>query len=99
MGTAPPVPLFKRGDGDSNGRVEITDAIAILSLLFLGGPPPACPDAADTDDSGSLDITDAVVILSYQFLGGPPPPAPGPETCGVDALPEDPDLGCVEGCP
>ena len=82
---------FVRGDVDSVDGINLTDGIVILNFLFLGGPPPACIDAADTDDSGVLDITDGIIIFSWLFLGGDPPrePMPSataylPEDCGLD---------------
>ncbi len=80
-------PVFKRADADGNGSIDLTDPIALLAYLFLGGENPSCPDAADADDSGTLDLTDAVVSLSWQFLGGPAPPEPGPMICGPDSTP------------
>lgn len=84
---------FLRGDADSSGEVDITDAIFVLGHLFLGSRSPTCLDAADADDSGVIDITDAISVLSWLFLGGAAPPAPGPETCGPD--PTEDALSCV----
>jgi len=89
-----------RGDTDQNNLLQLTDAVQILSFLFLGTPTkvPDCLDAADADDNGLVQLTDAVRILAFLFLGGPPPapPGPPPEACGVDST-EDPDgdLGCL----
>jgi len=78
--------LFVRGDGNLDGRIDITDAIAALEFLFLGGSGLACLDAADGNDDGLLDISDPVGILGFLFLGGPPPappyPKPGPDPTG-----------------
>jgi len=87
---------FKRGDADGNQSVELTDAVYLLSYLFLGGPRLSCEDAGDFDDSGSLELTDAVVSLAYLFLGGPPSPAPGPKACGPD--PTGDPLTCNTPC-
>jgi hypothetical protein len=87
---------FRRGDVDSNGVVEITDAVKLLGYLFLGGGTPECLEAGDTDNSGTIDITDAVTNLGYQFLGQAPPVAPGPLVCGQD--PSAPMLGCQKFC-
>ena len=76
--------FFRRGDADSNGSVNVTDAIFTLNSLFLGGPAPGCPDAADADDDGALQVTDAIYLLNGMFLGGPQPPAPGAAACGSD---------------
>ena len=70
---------FVRGDANADGRIEITNAIVILTHLFLGGTQPRCLDALDVNDTGSLDITDAIYLLGHLFLGtkAPPPPYPG----------------------
>jgi hypothetical protein len=86
----PSSPLFKRGDVDLNGVIDLTDPVALLSYLFLGTPASECFDAADVDDSGDLTLTDAIVSLTWQFLGGPPPPAPGPAGCGPDPTKAEP---------
>jgi hypothetical protein len=95
----PPAPTeqFKRGDADTNKDVNITDAVRVLNVLFLGIGVLPCLDAADADDSGSVDITDAVRILNVLFLGLGTIPAPGAGTCGVDPT-EDDLLPCVYQC-
>jgi len=75
--------IFRRGDTNADGSVNIADAIATLSFLFAGGPAPVCPDAADGNDDGSLNIADAISTLSYLFGGGTMPD-PGASTCGSD---------------
>jgi PKD repeat protein len=77
---------FHRGDADSNGQLQLTDAIRILGVLFLGQGSISCMDAADADDNGSLQLTDAIRILGVLFLGQGVIPAPGPtsEPCGGD---------------
>jgi PKD repeat protein len=77
-------PVFRRGDANADGKVDISDAIAILGYLFGGGDGPACLDAADANDDGKVDISDAIYLLAHLFLGGPAPPAPGPIACGGD---------------
>jgi hypothetical protein len=80
----PPASLFRRGDVDGDGTMDLADPVLVLSRLFLGSGPLLCEDAADADDSGTLELTDPVFILSRLFLGGPPPLPPGPEKCGQD---------------
>jgi hypothetical protein len=84
-------PEFQRADSDANGALEITDAVYILSYLFLGEEPPPCLDAADANDDGALNVADPIWILLFLFSGGPPPPPPH-GACGED-LTED-ALGC-----
>ena len=89
----PPAVEFIRGDADSDGTLNLTDAVYALSFLFLGGTIPICEDAADVDDLGSIELTDAVYLLNQMFLGGAAPPAPYP------LAREDPTedaLGCRE---
>jgi hypothetical protein len=82
---------FRRGDANSDARVDLSDAVSTLNALFLGRGEIGCRDASDANDDGSLDLTDAVSTLLYLFLHGSPPPAPGLE-CGRDL--SDDELGC-----
>lgn len=83
--------LFTRGDANRDGRVDISDAIAILNYLFLGGPM-FCVDTADVDDETGTNVTDPIFLLRHLFMGGPPPPPPFPEK-GLDPTDDD-GLGC-----
>ncbi|MBI4606902.1 MAG: hypothetical protein HY721_33480 [Planctomycetes bacterium] len=80
---------FRRADANAADKVGLSDAVYTLGWLFLGGPPPACPDAADANDDGQIGLSDTIFTLGWLFLGGPAPPAPGPEACGQDATPGD----------
>ena len=87
----PAGPRFVRGDGNSDGSINLTDGVIPLLYLFSGGDAPLCLDAADTNDTGNIEITDAIIIFSWLFSGGAPPASPTPssagylqEDCGVD---------------
>lgn len=85
----PPYPrLFLRGDVDSNGKIELTDAVRTLNYLFTGGTIPDCIDSADVNDTGKVDISSAVAILSYLFTGGGQPSVPFPSK-GLDPTPDN----------
>src|SRR5262245_11431490 len=71
-----PDPLFRRGDSNADGALNLTDAISTLNHLFIAGPAVPCEDAADADDDGRLNLTDAVYSLNHLFIAGPPPPEP-----------------------
>ncbi len=73
---------FLRGDCNGEGRVDISDAVAILNALFQGGSRGDCWSACDSDASGAVDITDAVYLLRWMG-GATPPPSPFPR-CGWD---------------
>jgi hypothetical protein len=80
-------PLFKRGDADASGEVDISDAVLVLVHLFEGGPAPSCPDGADANDDGKIDLGDPVATLFFLFAAGTlPPPSPG---AGPDPTPDD----------
>jgi hypothetical protein len=89
--------LFRRGDADDNGRLDISDPVFLLGWLFLGGRRPACLDAADIDDSGDLNINDPVFLLEYLYLGGLPPPEPF-SACGQDPNPDARDCQSFAAC-
>jgi len=84
---------LQRGDADQNDLLQLTDAVQILSYLFLGSPTRVeeCFDVADADDNGLVQLTDAVRILGYLFLGNAPPAPPGPPpgSCGPDPTDDD----------
>ncbi len=85
----PPKTAFLRGDANGDRAADISDAVAILGYLFLGGEiEGGCLKSADSDDSGTIDITDGVHLLGFLFLGGKevPPPAAG---CGEDPTADD----------
>jgi PKD repeat protein len=98
-----PGPEFMRADANSDGAVDISDGVFILSYLFVGGPAPTCLDTADADDSAEaassegINITDAVYVLNHLFLGGFSPPAPYPG-CGVDPTEDVVDCAAYAAC-
>jgi hypothetical protein len=86
------VESFLRGNVTSDARVDISDPIALLNHLFLGGGAPGCLDAADANDDGKIDVSDPAAILNSLFQGGGPLPAPSPEA-GIDPTPDE--LDCI----
>ncbi len=77
-------PRFRRGDVNSDGIIDLADALAELSYLFRSGETPVCLKAADADDDGRLNVSDAITILLHLFRGAGPLPQPG-VACGVDS--------------
>ena len=90
--TAAESTLFRRGDSNADGVVDISDAIAVLHFLFSGGAEVSCADAADANDDGKVDLSDSVYDLLHLFAGGAVPPDPG-SRCGADPSPDD--LACT----
>lgn len=79
--------LFRRGDVNADGSVNITDPVILFLYLFQAGTV-GCADAADSNDDGSLNISDAVFLLNYLFRDGDVPPPPF-EELGEDPEPAD----------
>ncbi|MBI4583994.1 MAG: protein kinase [Planctomycetes bacterium] len=86
---------FRRGDADSSGAVELSDAVFTLRVLFLGEGSLACGDAADSNDDGAIDLSDCISTLGHLILGAGPMPAPGAERCGPDPTAAGDALGCA----
>lgn len=64
------------GDADGNGLITISDAVFLISYIFVGGtaPNPICH--GDADGTGIITISDAVFLINYIFGGGPTPHCP-----------------------
>jgi hypothetical protein len=84
---------FIRCDCNGDGKIDISDAVAILNHRFLGGPPCRCPEAEDCNDDDARDVSDPISLLAHLFLASgrlPPPPFPDPgvdpraPVCGLD---------------
>jgi len=85
---------FLRGDVDQSGDLQLTDAVAIFSYLFLGDREPGCLAAADPDGTGQINLTSGVFLLQFLFVGGEVPQAPFPQ-CARSSAPTDLELGCA----
>ncbi len=57
------------GDSNSDGAVNLSDAINILRYLFVDmyDPGIACLKTSDANNDGKVNLADAVKILSYLF--------------------------------
>ena len=86
-------PRFVRGDANGDGNVNISDAVAILNHLYLGGPAE-CLEAMDADRSRRVDISDPIVLIRRLILGGRAPQPPYPD-CG-HFVSFRPQLSCEE---
>ncbi|MEM7164580.1 MAG: hypothetical protein AAF581_03910 [Planctomycetota bacterium] len=85
----------RRGDCNSDGNMNLADAITLLNHLFPATPPAPplpCHDACDGNDDGQLDLADAIAMLTALFPQ-PTGPAPMLGDCAVDATADA--LGCA----
>src|SRR5207249_1199038 len=80
----PGFPALENGDTNGDWGIDLSDAVYLLSFLYLGGPGPVpfecgteTPMGRNGDANGDreLDISDAVSILAYLFGGGSEPVA------------------------
>jgi hypothetical protein len=88
---------FLRGNVNGDGKVDLSDGLALLGFLFLSGVEPPCMLAADTNSDSTFNISDAVFLLNHLFRGGPGPAAPYPE-CGFQTVPSSFDCDGSTGC-
>ena len=96
---ARPVPGFVRGDSNTDGRTDLSDAIRTLIYLFDQEAllePVVCLDAMDSNDDSLLDLSDPVHTLTWMFSGATTMAEPFP-SCGFDPTPDV--LHCEEFAP
>ena len=86
---------FHRGDPNSDGDTDVSDAIATFGYLF-GDKALTCLDSADSNGDGATELSDGIFLINFIFLDGKDPPAPGPTAmdCGTN----DPLQTEVQGC-
>ena len=82
------LPLFIRGDANGDLKLDISDALTVFDVLFLGKGKIPCDDAADSNDDGKLDITDGIKILGFLFTGDKLPPGTKPGQPQTDDTPD-----------
>jgi len=79
-------PSFSRGNCNGDGRVDISDAIAIVGYLFAGAITPPCLAGCDIDADGDVIVTDAIALLNSLFDPvGFAIPSPTPQECRPSA--------------
>jgi hypothetical protein len=61
---------FTCGDANSDGDVNVSDAVYIINYVFVGGDPPNPLAAGDVNCDGTCNVSDAVWIINYVFVGG-----------------------------
>jgi hypothetical protein len=82
---------FVRCDANGDQDPDLSDAVEMISILFLesGGRP--CEEG-DCNDDADFNVADPVYLLNYLFNGGSEPQPPFPDL-GGDPAPAFP-VGC-----
>ncbi|HVP06842.1 MAG TPA: dockerin type I repeat-containing protein [Candidatus Acidoferrum sp.] len=69
--------IFKLGDVDTMGAVDIGDLEALVAFLYTGVPSPQpVVAAADVNCDGTVDVSDIQYLVDYLFTTGPAPQCP-----------------------
>ncbi|NIP44455.1 MAG: choice-of-anchor D domain-containing protein, partial [candidate division Zixibacteria bacterium] len=64
---------FLCGDATNDQAVNVSDAVAIVNFVFVGGDPPVPYESGDANCDGTVNVSDAVHIINYVFVGGSAP--------------------------
>jgi hypothetical protein len=64
------------GDANSDGQLNIGDAVFLINFVFSGGPAPDPIGAGDANCDGEPNVGDAVYLINYVFNDGPEPCCP-----------------------
>jgi hypothetical protein len=65
--------IFRAGDTDADGRVDIVDVVYLINYIFINGPAPFPLKAGEVNLDGMIDIEDVVYLINYLFINGPAP--------------------------
>ncbi len=65
--------IFKRGDTNHDGVIDILDAIYLAKYLIKSGPPPYPKESGDANSNSKINLADVIYIVKYLFLAGPAP--------------------------
>ncbi|MDD4052372.1 MAG: M6 family metalloprotease domain-containing protein, partial [candidate division Zixibacteria bacterium] len=61
------------GDANSDGKVNVGDAVFIITYVFRGGPAPNPLAVGDVNGDCKINVGDAVYLITYLFRSGTPP--------------------------
>ncbi len=66
-------PIYICGDANSDGTVNVSDAVYVINYVFVGGNAPDPLAAGEANCDASVNVSDAVYIINYVFVGGSAP--------------------------
>lgn len=62
--------VFRCGDVDGSGTIDLSDAVGLLQYLFAGGGSPLDLHSGDVNCDNRVNLTDAVYLIHFVFSGG-----------------------------
>ena len=65
--------IYRNGDGNSDGGINVGDAVFIVKYAFNLGPAPDPLCLGDANGDGYVNVGDAVYLINFIFRGGPEP--------------------------
>jgi len=63
---------YRCGDANTDGVLNVGDAVFIINHIFKDGPAPDPICAGYANSDGALNVGDAVYVITYIFNSGPP---------------------------
>lgn len=66
--------MFKHGDADGNGTIDVPDIVFLINYLYVDGPSPVPLFTGDANCDGNVNILDVVYLINFLYIDGPPPP-------------------------
>ena len=81
---------FRRGDANSDGKVDLADAAFLINYLYFYGKASTCEDAMAVGQPNSVTLGDPKLLWWWIWVGDAfrEPEAPGPFTPGPEPDPE-----------
>jgi hypothetical protein len=61
------------GDSNSDGSIDVADAVFLINHLNNSGPPPDPLELGDVNGDHEINIADVIYLINYLFIGGPSP--------------------------
>jgi len=69
--------LFKPGDVNGNGSINLTDIVGLVSIVFKGAAQPVPKCKGDFNNTNTLNLTDIVGLVAFVFKNGADPAPSG----------------------
>jgi len=63
-------PIYGCGDANTDGEINISDAVYVLNYLFVGGPAPEPMELGDANCDSKVNLTDIIYMINYVFRDG-----------------------------